>query len=100
MNVHIIMTDDYSPKLTVAFLDRAEAEAAAASIHGLSQERISSRICEVPLLAFARMPSQPPRVAVRADLMQMRPRTSRKTKRGLRSPQNRGMTWNRKTPRT
>ncbi|KAB1647978.1 hypothetical protein [Adlercreutzia muris] len=57
MNVHIIMTDDYSPKPTVAFLDRAEAEAAAASIHGLSQERISSRICEVPLLAFARMPT-------------------------------------------
>ena len=57
MNVHIVMTDDYPPKPTVAFLDRAEAEAVAASIHKLSQDGAASRICDVPLLAFARMPA-------------------------------------------
>ena len=57
MNVHIVMTDGYPASPTMAFLDRAEAEAVAASVHGLSQDGATSRICEVPLLAFARMPA-------------------------------------------
>jgi hypothetical protein len=57
MNIHIVMTDDYSPSPAAAFIDRAEAEAVAASVYDVSQDRAASLVCEVPLLAFARMPA-------------------------------------------
>lgn len=57
MNIHIVMTDDYSPSPAAAFIDRAEAEAVAASVYDVSQDRAASLVCDVPLLAFARMPA-------------------------------------------
>lgn len=57
MNIHIVMTDDYSPSPAAAFIDRAEAEAVAASVYDVSQDRAASLVCDVPLLAFALMPA-------------------------------------------
>lgn len=57
MNVYIVMTDGYPPAPAVALLDRGEAEAVAASVHGLSQDRAKSLVCEIPVLGFAQMPA-------------------------------------------
>lgn len=57
VNVHIVMTDGYPPVPAVAFLDRGEAEAVAASVYRLSQDGAASRVCEVPVLGFAQMPA-------------------------------------------
>lgn len=67
MNVHIVMTDTYPRRPTVAFLNHAEAVEAACLIHGLTEDGAEDRIVTVPILAAASPSQAMPQIEFRKD---------------------------------